>query len=81
MTARGGADVLAALRSARLRWHVALTASYTHAGRVPTLSEAVDLEVYGRRAGDERSLVLTPSERADVLAFLWSGRAAGKAYQ
>jgi len=81
VTARGGADVLAALRSARLRWHVALTASYTHAGRVPTLSEAVDLEVYGRRAGDERSLVLTPSERADVLAFLWSGRAAGKAYQ
>jgi cytochrome c peroxidase len=50
--------------------NVALTAPYMHDGSVDTLEEAVDLELYYRGAQDGRPLILTPAERADVVAFL-----------
>ena len=52
--------------------NVALTAPYMHDGSVPTLAETVDLEVYNRGARDERPLILTPVQRADLVAFLQS---------
>ena len=52
--------------------NVALTAPYMHDGSVPTLAEAVDLEVYSRGARDARPLILTPVQRADLVAFLQS---------
>jgi cytochrome c peroxidase len=57
---------LAAFKTPGLR-NVALTGPYMHDGSVATLAEAVDLEVYGR---GERPVILTPSERADLVAFL-----------
>lgn len=62
---------LAAFKTPSLR-NVALTAPYMHDGSVATLAEAVDLEVYHRGAGarDDRRLILTPAERADLVAFL-----------
>lgn len=50
--------------------NVALTAPYMHDGSVTTLEEAVDLEVYYRGAQQGRPTVLTPQERADLVAFL-----------
>jgi len=50
--------------------NVALTAPYMHDGSVSTLAEAVDLEVYHRGAHDDRPVILTPAERADLVAFL-----------
>jgi cytochrome c peroxidase len=50
--------------------NVALTAPYMHDGSVATLEEAVDLELYYRGAQDGRPLILTPAERADLVAFL-----------
>lgn len=50
--------------------NVALTAPYMHNGSVQTLEEAVDLELYYRGAQDGRPLILTPQERADLVAFL-----------
>jgi len=52
--------------------NVALTAPYMHDGSVPTLAETVDLEVYNRGARDTRPLILTPVQRADLVAFLQS---------
>jgi cytochrome c peroxidase len=52
--------------------NVALTAPYMHDGSVPTLAEAVDREVYNRGARDARPLILTPVQRADLVAFLQS---------
>lgn len=49
--------------------NVALTAPYMHDGGVATLSEAVDLELYGRGAVT-RPIILTRAERHDVLEFL-----------
>lgn len=60
---------LAAFKTPGLR-NVALTAPYMHDGSVPTLGEAVDLEVYSRGAREERPIILTPVERADLIAFL-----------
>ncbi|MEO7734981.1 MAG: hypothetical protein ABIY55_28765 [Kofleriaceae bacterium] len=60
---------LAAFKTPGLR-NVALTAPYMHDGSVATLGEAVDLEVYSRGARDARPLILTPVERADLIAFL-----------
>ena len=50
--------------------NVALTAPYMHDGSVATLEQAVDLELYYRGAQDGRPLILTPAERADLVAFL-----------
>ena len=52
--------------------NVALTAPYMHDGSVATLAEAVDLEVYYRGTLDGKPLILTPSEREDLVAFLHS---------
>jgi cytochrome c peroxidase len=60
---------LAAFKTPSLR-NVALTAPYMHDGSVATLGEAVDLEVYSRGARDDRPPILTPVERADLIAFL-----------
>ena len=50
--------------------NVALTAPYMHDGSVPTLVEAVEREVYYRGFETDRPLVLTPREKADLVAFL-----------
>jgi cytochrome c peroxidase len=50
--------------------NVAVTAPYMHDGSVATLEEAVELELYYRSAQQERLVILTPRERADLLAFL-----------
>jgi len=50
--------------------NVALTAPYMHDGSVPTLGEAVEREVYYRGLEAGRPLVLTPQEKADLVAFL-----------
>lgn len=50
--------------------NVALTAPYMHDGSVPTLGEAVEREVYYRGLEARRPLVLTPQEKADLVAFL-----------
>jgi cytochrome c peroxidase len=60
---------LAAFKTPGLR-NVALTAPYMHDGSIATLGEAVDLEVYSRGAREERPPILTPAERADLIAFL-----------
>jgi cytochrome c peroxidase len=60
---------LGAFKTPSLR-NVALTAPYMHDGSVASLGEAVDLEVYSRGARDDRPPILTPVERADVVAFL-----------
>jgi cytochrome c peroxidase len=50
--------------------NVALTAPYMHDGSVPTLAAAVEREVYYRGLEAGRPLVLTPQEKADLVAFL-----------
>lgn len=50
--------------------NAALTAPYMHDGSVPTLAEAVEREVYYRSLEAGRPLVLTPREKADLVAFL-----------
>jgi cytochrome c peroxidase len=50
--------------------NVALTAPYMHDGSVPTLGEAVEREVYYRGLESGRPLILTPEEKADLVAFL-----------
>jgi cytochrome c peroxidase len=60
---------LGAFKTPGLR-NVALTAPYMHDGSVAGLAEAIDLEVYRRSARDARPILLAPSERADLLAFL-----------
>lgn len=60
---------LAAFKTPGLR-NVARTAPYMHDGSVATLGDAVDLEVYSRGARDDRPPILTPVERADLIAFL-----------
>ena len=62
---------LGAFRTPSLR-NVAMTAPYMHDGSVPTLSEAVDDEVYYRSNETGHPLLLTPTERGDLVAFLES---------
>jgi cytochrome c peroxidase len=62
---------LGAFRTPSLR-NVARTAPYMHDGSVATLEEAVDDEVYYRSSENGRPLLLTPAERADLVAFLQS---------
>jgi len=57
--------------------NVALTAPYMHDGSVASLEDAVEWETYYRtRSGDAKKaaqpLVLTPSEKADLIEFLKS---------
>jgi cytochrome c peroxidase len=49
---------------------VALTAPYMHDGSLRTLEEAVDQESYYRGLEAGRPLILTPAEKADLVAFL-----------
>ena len=60
---------LGAYRTPSLR-NVAITAPYMHDGSVATLRDAVELELYYRNARAERPLLLTPSEKAQLVAFL-----------
>ena len=62
---------LGAFRTPSLR-NVAMTAPYMHDGSVATLSEAVDDEVYYRSNESGHPLLLTPTERGDLVAFLES---------
>jgi cytochrome c peroxidase len=50
--------------------NVALTAPYMHDGSVPTLQQAVERELYLRGSKAGHPLILTPSERADLVEFL-----------
>ncbi|WP_374565590.1 cytochrome-c peroxidase [Ideonella sp.] len=52
--------------------NVALTAPYMHDGSMATLQEAVDREIYYRGKDDGHPLILTPTERAELVAFLES---------
>ena len=60
---------IGAFRTPSLR-NVARTAPYFHDGSVPTLEAAVDLELYDRRRADGLPVVLSRSERDDLLEFL-----------
>ena len=60
---------LGKFRTPSLR-NVALTAPYMHDGSVATLEEAIDLEIYYRGVAQARPLLLTPTDKADLLAFL-----------
>lgn len=50
--------------------NVALTAPYMHDGRLNTLEEAVEYELYHRGLRGNAPIILTPQERADLVAFL-----------
>ena len=52
--------------------NVALTAPYMHNGRVATLEEAVEREIYYRGLTTNRPLIVTPNEKEDLVAFLRS---------
>jgi cytochrome c peroxidase len=52
--------------------NVALTAPYMHNGSVATLEEAVEREIYYRGLTTNRPLIVTPSEKKDLVAFLRS---------
>ncbi|SFG43715.1 cytochrome c peroxidase [Duganella sp. CF458] len=50
--------------------NVALTAPYMHDGSIPTLPEAVELELYYRSTEIGYPLILTPAEKDDLVQFL-----------
>jgi cytochrome c peroxidase len=50
--------------------NVVLTAPYMHDGSVATLEDALDAEIYYRSLEQNRPLILTPQEKADLIAFL-----------
>ncbi|KQZ26372.1 cytochrome-c peroxidase [Duganella sp. Root1480D1] len=52
--------------------NVALTAPYMHDGSIPTLPEAVELELYYRSTEIGYPLILTPAEKEDLVQFLES---------
>ncbi|MGW8391819.1 cytochrome-c peroxidase [Pseudoduganella sp. HUAS MS19] len=52
--------------------NVALTAPYMHDGSIPTLPEAVELELYYRSTEIGYPLILTPAEKDDLVQFLES---------
>lgn len=52
--------------------NVALTAPYMHNGKIATLEEAVEREIYYRGFTTNRPLIVTPSEKEDLVAFLKS---------
>lgn len=51
--------------------NVALTAPYMHDGSVATFTEAVNIEIYYRGL-KQHTLIVSPEERRDILAFLES---------
>lgn len=50
--------------------NVARTAPFMHDGSIATLEEAVEHEIYYRSQSLGRPLILTPTERAELIAFL-----------
>ncbi len=50
--------------------NVALTAPYMHDGSVATLEEAVERELYYRSVQSNHPVILTESEKSDLVAFL-----------
>ena len=62
---------IGAYRTPSLR-NVAVTSPYMHDGSIATLAEAVDAEIYYRTVATGKPLILTPTERADLVAFLES---------
>jgi cytochrome c peroxidase len=50
--------------------NVALTAPFMHDGSVPTLDDALDLELYRRGDSLRRPIFLTLAERRDLVEFL-----------
>lgn len=70
------AQDIGAFRTPSLR-DVAMTAPYMHDGSIATLEEAVDHEVFYRGRQDGRLLILTPAERADLVAFLQALTSSG----
>jgi cytochrome c peroxidase len=60
---------IGAFRTPSLR-NVALTAPYMHDGSIATLDEAVEYELYYRSGELGYPLIMTPGEKADLLAFL-----------
>lgn len=60
---------IGALRTPSLR-NVASTAPYMHDGGIGSLEEAVELELYYRNKRSDRPLILTLSEKADLISFL-----------
>lgn len=52
--------------------NVAITAPYMHDGSIPTLPEAVELELYYRSTEIGYPLILTPAEKDDLVQFLES---------
>jgi cytochrome c peroxidase len=62
---------IAAFKTPSLR-NVSITAPYMHDGSIDTLEKAVDLELYGRGTGLRYPIVLTASEKADLVEFLRS---------
>jgi len=52
--------------------NVAHTAPYMHDGSIPTLAEAVELELYYRSTEIGYPLILTPAEKDDLVQFLES---------
>jgi cytochrome c peroxidase len=62
---------IGSFRTPSLR-NVALTAPYMHDGSTATLEEALELELYYRSVELQKPLILTPAEKADLVAFLRS---------
>jgi cytochrome c peroxidase len=62
-------DDLGRFRTPSLR-NVARTAPYMHDGRIATLEEAVEYELYQRGLAVGTPAILTPLERSDLVAFL-----------
>jgi cytochrome c peroxidase len=60
---------IGAFRTPSLR-NVARTAPYMHDGRIKTLREAVDREIYYRNLQENRPNSLTEQDRQDLVAFL-----------
>jgi cytochrome c peroxidase len=60
---------IGAFRTPSLR-NVTMTAPYMHDGSVPTLAAAIDLELYEREESVRRPLILSSSDKADLLAFV-----------
>lgn len=59
--------------------NVALTAPYMHDGSIKTLPDAVEFEIYYRSAERGYPLIMTPAEKADLVAFLESLTSASNA--
>lgn len=52
--------------------NIALTAPYMHDGSLKTLEEVVEVELYARGNTAHRPLILTPTEKQDLIEFMKS---------